>query len=485
MKTQTKPKVLLLSIVVAAILPGCASFKGIGSDHHIASPDTYQSAQALPGEHGNWPAADWASHYGDAQLPALITEALKNNPTLEQARARVAAAAAVSDSTRAASGPKVNLDASITRQQYTSNALVPPPVAGSWQTENKAVLSASYELDVWGKHKAAESAAVSRLMLAEAEKEKVKLTLSTAIARAYNELARLYLQRDLAGDDIAQRQQLRQLSIARARSGLDTEVEQQNANRVLAGSQTSLAALDGQILDVRYQLGALLGAGPDRGLQITRPQLAEGAAPRDRLPDNLPADLVARRPDIAVARWQVDATTQDIKVAKAEFYPDINLGAAIGLDAFGFGRFLDASSRTISAGPALHLPIFDSGALRAQLKGRYADFDQAVAAYNQTLVGALSDVATQIARVRSTDVQLLDAQAASDAAQRNWQLAASQYKAGLNTQQNLLQARVTVIAAQQTLANLRMARRDQQIGLAAALGGGFGNPQPSQQPLIN
>ena len=471
---------MLLSIAVATILPGCASFEGIGSDHHIAASTSYQSERALAGEHGNWPTADWASRYGDPQLSALIAEALENSPTLEQARARVAAAAAVSDSTRAASGPKVNLDASITRQQYTANALVPPPVAGSWQTENKAVLSASYELDVWGKKAAAESAAVSQLMVAEAEQEKVKLTLSTATARSYNELARLYLLRDLAGDDIAQRQQLRKLSTARVHAGLDTEVEQQNANRALAASQATLTALDGQILDVRYQLAALLGAGPDRGLRIKRPVLAaDSAAAQDRLPDNLPADLVSRRPDIVMARWRVEATTQDIKVAKAEFYPDINLGAAIGLDAFGFGRFLNASSRTISAAPALHLPVFDSGALRAQLKGRYADFDYAVASYDQTLIGALSDVATQIARVRSTDAQLADAQAANDAAGRNWQLATSQYKAGLNTRQNVLQARVTVIASEQTLTNLRMARRDQQIGLAAALGGGFGDHTPS------
>jgi NodT family efflux transporter outer membrane factor (OMF) lipoprotein len=343
------------------------------------------------------------------------------------------------------------------------------------------VLSASYELDVWGKHRAAESAAVSRLLYAEADKEKVKLTLSTAIARSYNELARLYALRDLAADDLAQRRQLRELSAARHRAGLDTEVEPQTASRALATSQTTLAALDGQLLDVRYQLAALLGAGPDRGLDIARPRLNDITLAADRLPDNLPADLVARRPDIVMARWRVEATTSEIKVAKAEFYPDINLGAAIGLDSFGFGRFLDSSSRTISAGPALHLPVFDSGALRAQLKGRYAEFDQAVAGYNQTLVGALADVATQIARVRSTEAQLADAQAAGDAAQRNWQLAASQYKAGLNTQQNLLQARVGAIAAEQTIANLRMARRDQQIALASALGGGYGDNPVSTQ----
>jgi len=461
----------LLSLAVAAALPGCASFKGIGSEQHITATSATQDARSLPAEHGHWPAADWANQFGDHQLGELIAEALRNSPTLDQARARIAAAGAYVETARAATEVKVNADASITRQQYTSNALVPPPYAGSFRTENKAVVSASYELDVWGKNSENLQASLSKLRISEAEQEKVKLTLSTAIARSYNELARLYALRELAGDDIAQRRQMRSLNAQRVGLGLDTAIEQRNVERGLASGQASLTALDGRILDVRYQLAALLGAGPDRGLLITRPAL--GAGDVVALPDNLPADLVARRPDIVMARWSVDASTHDVKVAKADFYPDINLGAALGLDAFGFGRFLNASSRTVSAGPAVHLPIFDGGALRAQLKERYADFDYAVASYNQTLVGALSEVATDVARVRSTDAQLLDTQAADDAAQHAWLLAASQYKAGLATRIGVIQARLAVIANEEALTNLRMNRRDQQIALAAALGGGF------------
>lgn len=160
---------MLLALAVAAVLPGCASFDGIGSNHRVAAPSSLESARALPGEHGDWPAADWARRYGDAQLGALIAEALQHSPTLEQAAARVAAAAAVRDGAYAAAGPRVNLDAGSSRQRFTANAMVPPPVAGTWQTENKAVLSAAYELDVWGKHRAAESAAVSRLSYAKAD----------------------------------------------------------------------------------------------------------------------------------------------------------------------------------------------------------------------------------------------------------------------------------------------------------------------------
>ncbi len=460
-----------VSAMFAAVLSACVNYAGIHSDAKTAEPQQYATQQSLPSEQGHWPAANWADQFGDAQLKSLIDEALKSSPTLDQARARVASASAFSETAKAGTMPRVDASYSLTRQQFSSTALVPPPYGGSWQTENKGLLSASYDLDLWGKNREALKAAVSQLQASEADAEVVKLTLTTSLARTYNQLARLYALRDIAQEEVAQREQIERITAGRIATGLDTEVERKTAQANLATSRAALKSLDGQILTTRYQLAALMGAGPDRGLQIARPAL--GTGDEVRLPDNLPADLVSRRPDIVAARWRVDATTHDVKEAKAEFYPDINLSAAIGLDAFGFGRFLTAASRTASVGPAIHLPIFDAGELRAQLKGRYAGFDYAVATYNQTLVTALSEVATQLADVRSTDGQLVDAQAAQDAARKADQLALVQYKAGLTNQLTVLNADVNALSADQAVANLRMDRRDQQIALASALGGGF------------
>ena len=460
-----------VSVMIAAVLSACANYAGIHSKGQLAMPQQYATEQSLPAEQGHWPAADWADQFGDAQLIALIDEALKSSPTLDEARARVAAASAYSETAKASTMPRVDATYSLTRQQFSGTAIVPPPYGGSWQTENKGLLSASYDLDLWGKKREALKAAISQLQAGEADEEFVKLTLTTSIARTYNQLARLYALRDIAQDEIARREQIDRITAGRIATGLDTAVERKTAQANLATSRATLKSLDGQILTTRYQIAALLGAGPDRGLQIARPAL--GVGDDVRLPDNLPADLVSRRPDIVAARWRVDAMTHDVKEAKAEFYPDINLSAMIGLDAFGFGRFLTAASRTASVGPAIHLPIFDAGELRAQLKGRYADFDYAVATYNQTLVTALSEVATQLANVRSTDAQLVDAQTAQDAARQADKLAIVQYKAGLTNQLTVLNADVNALAADQTVANLDMAHRDQQIALASALGGGF------------
>ena len=462
---------LSVSAIFAAVLSACVNYAGIHSDKQMAEPQQFETTRSLPGEQGHWPAADWVDQFGDAQLKALTAEALKGSPTIEQARARVAQAQAYSETAKANTLPRADANYSLTRQQYSSTTLIPPPFAGSWQTENKGLLSASYDLDLWGKNREALKAAVSQVEASEADGEFVKLTLDTAIARTYNQLARLYALRDIAQQEVARREQIDRITAGRIATGLDTEVERKTAQANLATSRANVAALDGSILTTRYQLAALIGAGPDRGLAIEPPTL--GVGDEVRLPDNLPADLVSRRPDIVAARWRVDAITHEVKEAKAEFYPDINLSAAIGLDAFGFGRFLTAASRTASVGPAIHLPIFDAGELRAQLKGRYAEFDYAVASYNQTLVTALADVAMQLAQIRSSDAQIGDAQAAQQAAQSADQLAITQYKAGLTNQLTVLNADVTALNADQAVANLKMNRRDQQIALASALGGGY------------
>ena len=466
-----RPLKVAVSATLLAVLSACANYAGIHGNAQMAQPQHFETAHSLPQEQGHWPSADWVDQFGDAQLKALIVEALQGSPTIAQARARVAQAQAYSETARADTLPNVDASYSLTRQQYSKTALIPPPYAGTWQTENKGLLTASYDLDLWGKNREALRSAVSQTAASEADEEVVKLTLDTTIARTYNELARLYVLRDIAQDEVARREQINRITAARIATGLDTEVERQLAQASLATSRSRVSALDGSILTTRYQLAALMGEGPDRGLAIKRPTL--GVGDEVRLPDNLPADLVSRRPDIVAARWRVDAITHEVKEAKAEFYPDINLSAAIGLDAFGFGRFLTAASRTASAGPAIHLPIFDAGALRAQLKGRYAEFDYAVAAYNQTLIGALSDVATQLAQIRSSDAQLVDAQAAQQAARGADQLAIAQYRGGLTNQLTALNADVTALNADEAVANLKMNRRDQQIALASALGGGY------------
>ena len=457
--------------MAALALAGCANYSGIKSDKQISPATQYESSQSLPAQGGQWPSFDWANQFGDPQLPQLIAEALDGSPSIAQAQARLAKASSYIESTRSALYPKVNGSYSWNREIFSANSIYPPPYGGTWYSENNVLASASWDLDLWGKNRQRLGQAVSQEKAAEADVQQARVTLAASVASTYNQLAQLYALRDIAAREIANRQNIGRITNGRVLAGLDTNVEQQTANGNIATSQTNLSDLDGQITNVRYQLGALLGKGPDRGLQIAKPVLTVGNPVI--LPDDVPADLVSRRPDIVAARWQVEAEMHDVKEAKAEFFPDINLSAAAGFDAFGWGKFLTSSSRNMQFGPAVHLPIFDAGALRSQLKGRYADFDLDVANYNQTLISALSDVATQITTIRSIDQQSGDAQRALDASTKAYQLAVIRYKAGLSEQLQVLTADQNRLAAEQTVTNLKMRRRDMQIGLIKALGGGF------------
>ncbi|QQC64951.1 efflux transporter outer membrane subunit [Paraburkholderia ginsengisoli] len=457
--------------VTALALTGCANYFGVKSDKQISSPTQYESAQSLPGEGGQWPSLDWANQFGDPQLPKLIAEALDGSPSIAQAQARLAKASSYIETSRSALFPKVNASYSWTREIFSANSLYPPPYGGTWYSENNVLASASWDLDLWGKNRQRLGQAVSQERAAQADMQQARVTLAASVASTYNQLAQLYAFREIAAREIANRKDIGRITDGRVVAGLDTNVERQTATGNIATSQSNLTDLDGQITVVRYQLGALLGKGPDRGLQIAQPTLSAGNTVA--LPNNIPADLVARRADIVAARWQVEAAMHDVKEAKAEFFPDVNLAAGFGFDAFGWGRFLTASSRQIQFGPAIHLPIFDAGALRSQLKGRYADFELNVASYNQTLINALQQVATQVSSIRSIDQQEGDAQRALDASTKAYQLAVIRYKAGLSPQLQVLTADQNLLAAEQTVAGLKMRRRDMQIGLIKALGGGF------------
>ena len=469
--TLARHATLALAATAAFVMAGCASDAGIKSDKQLTAPASLETTQSLPAQGGQWPSLDWAAQFGDAQLPALIEEALAGSPSIAQAAARIAKAQSYIETSRSGLYPKVTGSYSWTRERLSANGLYPPPFGGNWFSENSVLASASWDLDLWGKNRARLAQALSQAKAAQADMQEARITLASSVARTYNQLAQLYAQRDIAAREIANRKNVSTITNGRVSAGLDTSVEKQTALGNIASTQATLSELDGQITAVRYQLAALLGKGPDRGLAIAVPTLAGDQAVT--LPENLPADLIARRPDIVAARWQVEAALSGVKEAKAEFFPDINLAASIGFDAFGWGRFLTAASRQVNAGPAIHLPIFDAGALRAQLKGRYADFDLDVANYNDTLVNALSDVATQVSSIRAVDREMGDAQRALDASAEAYRLAVIRYKAGLSPQLQVLTADINRLSAEQTVTNLKMKRRDAQFALIRALGGGF------------
>ncbi len=454
-------------------LSGCASFTGIQSDKHIAEPADYAVDRSLAsqGSQGQWPSANWIEQFGDPQLSALIAEAMDNNPSLQQAQARIAAAGALAESKGAPLLPTVTADAGISRNLFPETTIYPAPYGGNWFTEKKAFVNLGYELDVWGKNHAALEQAVSQAKAAQAAAQETRLVLASSIAATYNELATEYALHEILARTLAQRESLQKITADRVRTGLDTQIERRQSQGSSAEARAQLVQSEGQITLTRQQLGALIGKGPDRGLQITPPRMAILHTPA--LPSELPLNLLGRRPDIVAARWQVEAASKDIDMSKARFYPDINLSASLGFDSLLNANPFTAAAKSISYGPAISLPIFEGGALRANLKGAYASYDLAVATYNQTLNDAYSDVAKQITGIRTIDRQLPIRREALDASQHGYDLAKERYRIGLTSQLVVLNAETALLAQQQALISLEASRRSQQIGLFKALGGGF------------
>lgn len=461
-----------LAICVAAgALSACVSMSGIQSNAHVNAPAVTTDATSLPGEGGLWPGASWATGIGGAPLQQLIDEALAGNPGLVLAAARVAAARAMVDAAGAASKPQVGAGFSTTRERFSENSIYPPPFGGAYVTDNELALNLSYDFDFWGRHGAELRSALSQSKVAEAEHDAARLLLATTVAKAWVQLARQYAQADMANQQVALRDRLNRLTQQRFSAGLDTQSDNLQSLVQVANLNAERAQWNEAIALTRNQLAALLGQGPDRGLRISPASLPTDAA--IALPDQLPLGLLGRRPDIVAARWQVEAAQSDIKVAQTAFYPNVNLSAMIGLSSLSWSSFLSHGSMVDGIGPALHLPIFEGGALRAQLKNRVAAYDGAVATYNQALTQALHDVADTVQSLRAAEIEKNNQQTASDAAERAMQLARQRQQVGTVNMLQVVGAEIAYLSQRKLEIDTRARRADLRIGLIKALGGGF------------
>lgn len=471
MEPKSSFKRYALSLACCALLAACASPRGIEPVAQLATPHSYASKQSLAASQAQWPDLDWARALGGEELLSLVNEALRDNPGLQAASARVTAARALAASARAATLPAVSASAAATRQRYTEHGLVPPPLAGSYQTDSQALLNFNYELDFWGKHEAALKSALAQGQVAEAERQSSRLILASAVARSWLQLARQHAQVELIDRQIATRDRLDQLMHLRFQAGLDARIDSEQARQQIAMLRVEQAQWQEAMALTRNQLAALLGQGPDRGLRIQPGQLP--APTQLALPAELPSGLLGRRPDVVAARWRVEAAQGEIDTARTQFYPSVNLAAFAGFSSFGLDNLLNSGSRVVGAGPALRLPIFEGGALRAQLQGRTSNYDAAVASYNQALTEALHDVADQVQALRGAQQQSLQMQQAEAAAEQAWKLAQAREHKGTSNMLPVLVAELNLLGQRRLDLDLQARRADLQVGLVKALGGGF------------
>ena len=462
----------ILALACSAVLCGCAGLPSSDPPASLAAMQSRAAARSLAAPAIAWPTDSWWSAYRDAQLDQLIAEGLGGSPTVAIAQARLAHAQAMAQVTGAVLTPQASANASVTKQKQSYNYLSPAAMTPrNWQDYGRATFDMSWELDLWGKNRAALAAATSEADAAAADAAQARITLSTGIASAYAELARLHAARDTAQAALEVRAKTAELFRTRRANGLETTGSVRQVEARLAGAEADVLTLDEQIGLQRNRIAALLGAGPDRGLAIARPAI-DLARPFG-LPAELPAHLVGRRPDIVAARLRAQAAAKRIDQARAAFYPDVNLLAFIGQQSLGLGAFHQTGSSMGSVGPAISLPIFDGGRLEGQLAGARADYAEAAGNYERTLVQALQEVADAATSRKALDGELERTLAAVDAARDAWRIQRNRYEGGLASYLDVLSAEDNLLASLRTLTDLQSRSFTLDVALVRALGGGY------------
>ena len=465
---------LLLLAAASTALAGCVLPPKLGPAPVAKPPADYATATSYAAPAAPWPADGWWHAYGDAQLDALIDEALVSAPTMAQAAARLRRAEALIGSANAATLPSISADGSLTVTKPSTEDGIPVlPQRQGYHDYGRATLGFSWELDFWGKNRAALAAATSDARAASADAAAARLLVSASVAATYADLARLYADRDVLAETVAIREKSLALVRARVEHGFDSDADLAQAEAGPPAARSELAQADEAIGLTRNRLAALLGAGPDRGLLINRP--ATPVLKAIGLPPQLAADLIGRRPDIVAARWRAEAAGKRIKVARAQFYPNVNLLAFVGFDALGLGNLLNSGSDVGAVGPAISLPLFDGGRRRANYRGASADYDAAVAAYDETVTQALQEVADVAVSSRQLGLELEGAQAALVATERAYRLAQLRYSSGAADYQSVLIVEDKLLVRRRVVSALQSRAFILDIALVRSLGGGFTN----------
>jgi NodT family efflux transporter outer membrane factor (OMF) lipoprotein len=458
---------LLALAAFAAALSGCADFSGIQQQSQLKES---ASISAQDSAATRLVRSDWWLDFGDEQLDRLEARALRNNPSLKLAEARLARSQAVMEVATSATRPQLGAQVDLTHQRLTANGMVPPLYGGTVLDSGTAQLTASWELDFFGKYRAALDAALGTAKAAEADAQAAHGLLAAHVARTYFQWVRLDALTAVAKRTLAQRQQTLQLVKDRVEAGLDSRLELRLTEAGLPEARLQLEALAEQTALTRHALAALLGdrdsnalADAPTGLSMIR-QLS--------LSGTIPADILGIRPDIVAARWRVEAAGHDVRNAKTQFFPNINLIGFAGFSSIGLPNLFKGGSQQWGIGPALRLPIFDAGRLRANLRGKTAELDAAIESYHAAVVDAARDVADQVTSTQAVLRQQTEQRAVQAIAEAAHLIALQRYQAGLSNYLTVLNAENGVLNQRRVGVDLAARALETRVLLMHALGGG-------------
>lgn len=465
----------LAVLALSGVLAACAVPPAPRAAAPLKTGEALGDVQGLSGEAAEFPADRWWTAYGDAGLDALIEEALAKSPDMALAAARIRAADAASERAGGTLLPTLTVDGAVGGNKQSYNLGIPAQFVPKGVIETgKLSATLGLDLDLWGRNRAALAAARGEAQAARVDVAQARLMLASGIALSWGNLAQLTASRDLALRSVDALSGIERLTGERVRAGIDNRADHELATARRAGAEQALAALNELIALERNRLAALIGAGPDRAerLPVPAPDLSRTAG----VPANLAANLLGRRPDIVAARLRAEAAAARVTSARRAFYPDINLAAVAGLQSLGLDQLFASGSTFANFGPAISLPIFDGARLTSNYNAVEAGYDEAVARYDQTLLGALREVADALDSRRALAERLLAARTAARSATEAARLARLRHGQGIANLLQVLSAEDAALANQRALAELEARAFLLDVTLVRALGGGFTAP---------
>jgi len=460
------PKRRWLAVCCALGLSAC----NLGPDYHrpeLPAPAAWSGADAQAV--AAWPSADWWRGFGSRQLDTYMTQAQRANDDLAAAIARVRQADA---QVRIAGAPLLpslqgGFQASEQRAPVSSGGL-------STYAQYSPLLSASYELDFWGKNRAALNAAKASASASRFDRVTVELTVLSGVANTYFQALELRDRLDIAQKNLDAAQTILDGLRLEQQAGTATALDVAQQATTVATLYAAIPPLRQQLRQSIDALAILVGSTPESldpktiaaggGLaQVSLPPVGQG----------LPSGLLARRPDVAEAEAQLIAANANVAVARAAFFPSISLTASGGYESSALSKLLNPANAIFSLAASATQPIFEGGALRGQselAKGRYAEL---LADYHKAVISAFGNVEDALAAVQQTAEEERRQQQAVAAARTAFEFAQAQMHAGTINVLTLLNTESALFSAEDALAQVRFSHLQALVNLYNALGGGW------------
>ncbi len=421
---------------------------------------------------------DWWRSFNDPVLDKLIQTAYQQNLSLRIAGVRVLAARAQLGVAVGSLYPQSQKGAGSLQKERVSETspLSAPGSPGNFWT-SQVGLSASWELDFWGKFRRAVESADASLMAAVADYDSALVSLTGDVASAYISIRTLEKRLAIARQNVVVQKKSLQIATARWRGGTTSKRDVEQAQTVLDGTEASIPTLESQWRQTQNALSVLLGLPPS-DLKDFLGSKSEIPAPPLQVAVGIPADLLRRRPDIQSAEYRAAAQCAQIGVAKANLYPSFSLSGTFGLQAadvppFVLSNMFDWRSRTGTMGPSFQWNLFNYGQITNQVRFQDARFQELIIAYQQTVLQAQQEVENSLIGFLKAQQRAQKLVGATGAAQRSVDLATLQYRQGITDFTTVLTAEQNLLTYQDSLASTLGDISSNLVGVYRAMGGGW------------